>query len=74
MEEYGFTSVTGLPDIDRCLPADTGMASYLDRMSAQVIMREKLVHNNPNERNIGITEMLLNTQALKGASGQTDVF
>ena len=34
LEEYGFTSVTGLPEADRCLEDNTGMAQYLDRMSA----------------------------------------
>ena len=61
LEEYGFTSVTGLPEADHCLPEDMGMAQHLDRMSAQVIMRERLIYNHVGEPNIGITEMLLNS-------------
>lgn len=34
LEEYGFASVTGLPDESRCLASDQGMAKYLDRMTA----------------------------------------
>lgn len=74
LEEYGFVNVTGLPDHDRCLSQESGMAKYLDRMSAQVVMREYLIHNNPTEENILVTEMLLNTQSMKGGSGQTDVY
>lgn len=40
LEKYGFVNVTGLPDQSRCLGHDEGMAKYLDRMSAQVVMRE----------------------------------
>ena len=69
LEDLGFTTVTGLPNKSRCLSKDEGMAKYLDRMSAQVIMREFLLHNDVGEPSLQITEMLLNTQSLTGASG-----
>ena len=40
-------------------------------------MREYLIHNKwlgENEPSIQVTEMLLNTQSMVGASGQTDVY
>ena len=64
LEEYGFASVSGLPDKERCLDASEGMAKYLDRISAQIIMREQLVHNfdiTMVKNNVAPTEMLLNT-------------